>query len=68
VLAEDGAGASHVLSATPYGPTQAIARNMLNDSEFTGPTFSEDGRVLFVNIQTPGLTLAITGPWEKYLG
>ena len=68
VLAEDGAGASHVLSTTPYGPTQAIARNMLNDSEFTGPTFSEDGKVLFVNMQTPGLTFAITGPWETYLG
>lgn len=68
VLAEDGVGASHVLSATPYGPTQAIARNMLNDSEFTGPTFSADGQVLFVNMQDPGLTLAITGPWEKYLG
>ncbi|GAB2979329.1 alkaline phosphatase PhoX [Nocardioides montaniterrae] len=68
VLAEDGAGASHVLSSTPYGPTQAIVRNMLNDSEFTGPTFSADGQVLFVNMQTPGLTFAITGPWEKYLG
>lgn len=68
VLAEDGVGSSHVLSATPYGPTQAIARNMLNDSEFTGPTFSDDGKVLFVNMQDPGLTFAITGPWEKYLG
>lgn len=68
VLAEDGAGASHVLSATPGGPTYAIARNMLNDSEFTGPTFSPDGKVLFVNMQTPGYTFAITGPWEKYLG
>jgi secreted PhoX family phosphatase len=37
-------------------------------SEFTGPTFSADGRVLYVNIQDPGLTLAITGPWSKYLG
>lgn len=76
VLAEDGAGASHVLSATPYGPTQALARNQYNIgtdaapeySEFTGPTFSADGKVLFVNIQTPGITLAITGPWEGYLG
>jgi secreted PhoX family phosphatase len=75
VLAEDGAGASHVLSAVPGGPTYAIARNQVNIgtadepeySEFTGPTFSPDGRVLFVNIQEPGITLAITGPWEKYL-
>ena len=76
VLAEDGVGASHVLSSVPGGPTYAIARNQLNIgteeepeySEFTGPTFSADGKVLFVNIQTPGITLAITGPWEKYLG
>jgi secreted PhoX family phosphatase len=76
VLAEDGVGASHVLSSTPGGPTYAIARNQLNIgtaaapeySEFTGPTFSDDGRTLFVNIQTPGITLAITGPWETYLG
>lgn len=68
VLAEDGSGASHVLSATPGGPTYAIARNQLNDSEFCGPAFSADGKVLFVNMQDPGLTLAITGPWEKYLG
>ncbi len=68
VLAEDGSGASHVLSSTPGGPTYAIVRNQLNDSEFCGPTFTDDGRVLFVNMQDPGLTLAITGPWEKYLG
>jgi secreted PhoX family phosphatase len=75
ILAEDGAGASHVLSSVPGGPTYAVARNQLNAgtaaapefSEFTGPTFTEDGKVLFVNIQTPGITLAITGPWEKYL-
>ncbi|MEU8606859.1 alkaline phosphatase PhoX [Actinoplanes sp. NPDC048791] len=67
VLAEDGAGASHVLSAFPGGPVYAIARNQLNDSEFCGPTFTDDGRVLYVNMQDPGLTLAITGPWDKYL-
>ena len=76
VLAEDGVGASHVLSSVPGGPTYAIARNQLNIgtpaapeySEFTGPTFSADGKALFVNIQAPGITLAITGPWGRYLG
>jgi secreted PhoX family phosphatase len=76
VLAEDGVKASHVLSSVPGGPTYAIARNMLSIgtsggnptySEFTGPTFSPDGKILFVNIQVPGITLAITGPWQKYL-
>jgi secreted PhoX family phosphatase len=77
ILAEDGMRASHVLSSTPGGPIYAIARNILSNgtsdgaptySEFTGPTFSPDGRILFVNIQAPGITLAITGPWHKYLG
>ncbi|MEJ1112244.1 MULTISPECIES: alkaline phosphatase PhoX [unclassified Kribbella] len=68
VLAEDGNASSHVLSSTPGGPTYAIARNMLNDSEFAGPAFSDDGKVLFVNLQSPGITFAITGPWRDYLG
>jgi secreted PhoX family phosphatase len=77
VLAEDGVKASHVLSAVPGGPTYALARNQLANgtsngaptySEFTGPTFSPDGKILFVNIQVPGITLAITGPWRRYLG
>lgn len=76
ILAEDGVRASHVLSSVPGGPTYAVARNQLvigttngapTYSEFTGPTFSPDGRVLFVNIQIPGITLAITGPWRRYL-
>ena len=33
--------------------------------EWAGATFSPDGRWLFVNIQTPGITFAITGPWQK---
>ena len=32
-------------------------------SEFAGPTFSPDGKWLFVNIQVPGITCAITGNW-----
>ena len=71
VLAEDGVGASHVLSAIPGGPTYAIARNQLlyngEYSEFTGPNFSPDGNLLFVNIQEPGITVAIGGPWRRYL-
>ncbi len=32
-------------------------------SEFCGACWSPDGRTLFVNIQTPGITFAINGPW-----
>jgi secreted PhoX family phosphatase len=34
-------------------------------SEFSGATYSPDGQTLFVNLQYPGETFAITGPWEK---
>ncbi len=36
-------------------------------SEWAGATFSKDGRWLFVNIQQPGLSLAIRGPWQAGL-
>jgi uncharacterized protein len=32
-------------------------------SEFSGVCFSPDGQWMFVNVQYPGLTLAITGNW-----
>lgn len=35
--------------------------------EWCGCTFSADGRWLFANLQTPGITLAITGPWQAGL-
>ena len=31
--------------------------------ELAGATYSPDGRWLFFNIQTPGITFAVTGPW-----
>ena len=33
--------------------------------EFAGACFDPTGRYLFVNIQTPGITFAISGPWAK---
>lgn len=65
ILAEDGEGINHLVSVTDRGMPFALARNDLNDSEFTGPTFSPDGRILFANIQTPGHVYAITGPWNR---
>lgn len=35
------------------------------DNEFCGACFDPSGRYLFVNIQTPGVTFAITGPWAQ---
>ncbi len=78
VLTEDGVAAQHLLSWTRETGAQAIARNLipfeLNEngktvySEMTGPTFSPDGTVLFGNVQEPGHTFAIRGPWKRYLG
>ncbi|MFC4784052.1 alkaline phosphatase PhoX [Nocardioides sp. MAHUQ-72] len=78
VLTEDGDTANHVLSWSRKHGAQAIARNLVvaeqNEngknvySEMTGPCFSPDGRILFVNVQEPGHVFAITGPWKKYLG
>jgi secreted PhoX family phosphatase len=73
VVAEDGDGVQHLFGATESGKTYPIARNELNlgteeepeYSEFTGVTFSPDGRTLYANIQTPGIMLAITGPWKR---
>ncbi|MEU6854261.1 alkaline phosphatase PhoX [Actinacidiphila alni] len=73
ILAEDGVGVQHLFGALDDGRTYPLARNELNIgteqepeySEFTGVTFSPDGDTLFANIQTPGIMLAITGPWRR---
>ena len=54
---------------TPNGKIADFAKNITPDkerSEFAGPTFSTDGKTLFVNIQAAGVTLAIWGDWEKF--
>ncbi len=67
ILCEDGgADAIEMLrGVTPQGHIFDFAKNVLNNSEFAGATFSPDGQTLFVNIQSPGATYAIWGPWEN---
>ncbi|MCH2148820.1 MAG: DUF839 domain-containing protein [Phycisphaerales bacterium] len=65
IVCEDGLDDQFLLGVTPNGEVYTLARNMMNHSEFAGATFSPDGTTLFVNIQNPGLTLAITGPWAQ---
>jgi secreted PhoX family phosphatase len=43
-----------------------LGRTVLH-SEWAGATFSGDGQWLFVNIFNPGITVAITGPWQQGL-
>lgn len=69
-LSEDLASKSEepfnwLLGVTPRGEVFRFARNVLNQSELAGVTFSPDGSTLFVNIYQPGLTLAIEGPWRS---
>ena len=66
ILAEDGDGTSHLVGSDDHGETFFLARNELDgDSEFAGPTFSRDRRILFANVQSPGHVFAIRGPWRK---
>ncbi len=70
-LAEDGDGLQRIMGLTPDGRTYSFARNRLvgfdgdTASELAGPCFSPDGRTFFVNIQNPGHTFAITGPFPR---
>ncbi len=64
IFCEDGDGEQFVRGISPQGAIYPIARNALpGRSEFCGACFSPDGSTLFVNVQEPGVTYAITGPW-----
>jgi secreted PhoX family phosphatase len=56
---------NYLRGLTPQGKIYTFAMNAhKKNGEFCGACFSPDGSTLFVNIQQPGLTLAITGPWQ----
>jgi secreted PhoX family phosphatase len=76
VLCEDGTVGAHLHGLTRDGRIFRFARNNIridqprngltgdfSQREFAGATYSPDGRWLFFNAQTPGITFAITGPW-----
>lgn len=63
IVCEDTDSHCGLVGIGPDGAQYAIADNAYSDSELAGVCFSPDGKTLFVNIQYPGLTLAITGPW-----
>ncbi len=64
-FAEDGDGENRVMGVTPEGQVYKFASNRLNESELAGPCFAPDGRTFFVNIQEPGHTFAISGPFYR---
>jgi uncharacterized protein len=68
IVCEDGNNEQYVRGLTREGQIFDVAKNILpgyEGVEFAGATFSPDGQTLFINIQTPGMTLAIWGPWER---
>ena len=80
VLCQDsGGGTQHLYGLTRGGELFTFARNNVRleehrgfsgdfrESEWAGACFSPDGRWLFANIQSPGFTVAITGPWRDGL-
>ena len=65
IICEDGKGKDRLIGLKQDGSTYIIAENFLNNSEFAGVNFAPDGKTLFVNIYSPTMTIAITGPWEE---
>ena len=68
IVAEDTASSCGIIGIRPDGTQYAVADNAYSESELAGVCFSPDGSVLFVNIQYPGMTIAITGPWADLVG
>jgi secreted PhoX family phosphatase len=76
VLCEDGTATPCVHGLTRDGRIFRFARNNVkidtprngltgdfSQREFAGATYSPDGKWLFFNAQTPGITFAVTGSW-----
>lgn len=65
LVCEDENEPPRIIGVTMEGELYIFGRNAMSNSEFTGATFSADESTLFVNVQSPGFTLAITGPWDR---
>jgi secreted PhoX family phosphatase len=68
IICEDNEEQIHLRVLTPEGHLFDLAKNIargFETKEFCGATFSPDGQTLFVNLQVPGMTFAIWGPWER---
>ncbi len=68
-LCEDGSGTEYVVGVNKEGELYRFAANALpapyDGAEVAGACFSPDGRTMFVNIFSPGITCAIWGPWSR---
>jgi secreted PhoX family phosphatase len=77
VLCEDGSGLEFLHGLTVEGEIFPFAQNNIvltgerngikgdfRGSEWAGACYSPDGKWLFAHVQSPGVTFAITGPWQ----
>ncbi len=78
MLCEDGNGEEFLRGLTTEGGIFQFAKNtavlkgevngIIGDfcgSEWAGACYSPDGKWLFANLQSPGVTFPITGPWRS---
>jgi secreted PhoX family phosphatase len=65
IVCEDADEPCRLVGISPDGQLYLLGENRYTDSELAGACFSPDGSVLFVNLQANGLTIAITGPWDR---
>jgi uncharacterized protein len=63
LFCEDGSGQDRLMGMDPDGGTYELAKNRLGDGELAGCCFAPDGQTMFLSIQEPGLTMAISGPF-----
>lgn len=64
IVCEDTSSHCGLVGIRPDGSQYQLADNAHTNSELAGACFAPDGKTLFVNIQYPGMTLAITGPFS----
>ncbi len=67
-ICEDNGVTNFIRVLNPKGELFDLAKNIFSGfetREFAGVTFSPDFKTLFANIQVPGVTLAIWGPWQS---
>ena len=78
IVCEDGGGVNRLIGFTPEGEWYVLAQHVIPypyleeeglpenfRSEVAGPTFSPDGQTLFFNVQSPGVTFAVWGPFKS---
>ncbi len=68
IICEDTSSVCRLIGITPEGRYYVLGSNTRTGRELAGVCFSPDGSTLFVNVQNPGYTLAIHGPWQARRG